>query len=915
VPVSLGASADAAYVVVSSPDSLFGQGALSPIVVTGLTNGRAYTFTVFARTSLGDGSPSLSSASVVPLGVPGPPIAVEASVVGDDVFVSFLPPVSDGGLPVFEYTITSTPAGVGTTVNGTTLNTILSRYTFPYGVGVRFSVVARNARGTGILSVPSAMVQLAPSRPNPPRSIVATGGDQSVTLSWLAPAYTYLGTPISLYILTQIPGGSVYNSTSSPLVIDGLSNGDKYTFVLQSVDGNGNGVKSEVSTPVSAIATGPSVPVTGVTLEAGDSQFRVSFVPPTSTNGFTILYYIVTATASQEITVTTTSVASPVTLVNVKNNIAYSITVVARTALADSLVSAPVLGIAHIPRPSFEFADAASKIVVREGETSFVDVVFSDADPVRTFTPLSVPDQSGDAGFHRHFAVQSFSSDSSAMLRRDVSPTTLPAARTLQALNRDVTIVYEILDGTSRNGADFLAQNGTLTWLKGDTTSRKRISFTTVADQFSEDEESFSVRLVSVTSGDFYPVLHPLVQVFIRANGAAGTPAAPTIRSVLTSDGSSLLVYFDRDPKSSIPVTTFVVTGAPGDISIVGTTSPIRVAGLESGRMYTLQVRGFNSIGDGDLSEPSEPVDSGRAQMQMQLSFPYATVTANSTYTSKFRASFASDIASSLNLPVSAVTVAFIASVDATSTAWNSTLVTFYVSTNHSLSDSSTLPLLFDPAEYNSPDEVISALLVQSVDASSSLRQGVVTGVAGGVSIRQQCSSGAYATECNPKEPGPQLLWLLFLLLPVVVAAAWFAWRAARRYLARRSQRNEFARLEKRKKKEMRFAQDGIDAFDSDDDDGADGASAFKRALHASVMQLREHRAELAASNPTPLQAAADAVGRAKSAASLSGGLASCDGKSYVQLQKERERLEQEMSKNVAAMRRCGDATTRRVAG
>ncbi|HAI58874.1 MAG TPA: hypothetical protein DCM32_03245, partial [Xanthomonadaceae bacterium] len=46
------------YTVTSNPGGLTGTGAVSPIVVTGLSNGVSYTFTVTATNSAGTGAPS-----------------------------------------------------------------------------------------------------------------------------------------------------------------------------------------------------------------------------------------------------------------------------------------------------------------------------------------------------------------------------------------------------------------------------------------------------------------------------------------------------------------------------------------------------------------------------------------------------------------------------------------------------------------------------------------------------------------------------------------------------------------------------------------------------------------------------------------------------------------------------------------
>jgi len=65
-PVSNGGSAITGYTVTSSLSNIIGNGSASPITVTGLTNGIAYTFTVTATNANGTGSASSASNSVTP---------------------------------------------------------------------------------------------------------------------------------------------------------------------------------------------------------------------------------------------------------------------------------------------------------------------------------------------------------------------------------------------------------------------------------------------------------------------------------------------------------------------------------------------------------------------------------------------------------------------------------------------------------------------------------------------------------------------------------------------------------------------------------------------------------------------------------------------------------------------------------
>ena len=65
-PINNGGSAITGYTVTSSPGGLMGTGSASPVTVTGLTNGTAYTFTVTATNAHGTSLASSASNSITP---------------------------------------------------------------------------------------------------------------------------------------------------------------------------------------------------------------------------------------------------------------------------------------------------------------------------------------------------------------------------------------------------------------------------------------------------------------------------------------------------------------------------------------------------------------------------------------------------------------------------------------------------------------------------------------------------------------------------------------------------------------------------------------------------------------------------------------------------------------------------------
>ena len=90
-------------------------------VINGLTNGRAYTFTVKATNAAGTSVASSASPSVTPVGAPSAPRSVVATAVAAThvVTVRWTAPSSTGGASIVGYTATMYNALTGGTVVAT----------------------------------------------------------------------------------------------------------------------------------------------------------------------------------------------------------------------------------------------------------------------------------------------------------------------------------------------------------------------------------------------------------------------------------------------------------------------------------------------------------------------------------------------------------------------------------------------------------------------------------------------------------------------------------------------------------------------------------------------------------------------------------------------------------------------------
>ena len=339
-PASNGGSAITGYTVTSNPAVPGGAlltGAGSPITVTGLTNGTAYTFTVTATNAIGTGPASGDSTPVIPATAPGAPTGVSARAGYAMATVSFTPPSSNNGSPVTGYTVTSNSGDGQDAMAGTTLTThIVTGLT--NGTAYTFTVTATNADGTGPASFPSNSVtpKAVPTAPSAPAAVSATAGNAQAQVVF-APPVSNGGSAITGYTVTSSPGGIKTKGSASPITVNGLTNGTAYTFSVTATNKVGIGPSSYPCDCVTPLGV-PSTP-TNVTAKAGNGQATVSFAMPKKTGGCPLTSIIVTT--CRGVIYAFTTVASPVTVTDLDNGTDYRFTVTAANPIGTGPASTP----------------------------------------------------------------------------------------------------------------------------------------------------------------------------------------------------------------------------------------------------------------------------------------------------------------------------------------------------------------------------------------------------------------------------------------------------------------------------------------------------------------------------------------------------------------------------------------------
>ena len=276
-PASNGASAITGYTATD------GQGdscvtSTTSCVISGLSNGTSYSFSVTATNAMGTG-PAATSPLLVPMTTPDAPQITSAQAGNGSALISWSTP-ANGGSAITGYTVSD---GQGDSCTTTEDLCVISGLT--NGQSYSFSVTSTNAAGDSAASSPANVTPA--TAPDAPSGIITVSANASATVSWTAPFNE--GSAITGYVVSDGQGHSCTTSTTS-CTVSGLSNGSAYVFSVTAVNALGQSFAS-LSNPVTP-ASAPDAP-SAVTATSGDSSASVSWTAPFD-EGSAITSYTVT---------------------------------------------------------------------------------------------------------------------------------------------------------------------------------------------------------------------------------------------------------------------------------------------------------------------------------------------------------------------------------------------------------------------------------------------------------------------------------------------------------------------------------------------------------------------------------------------------------------------------------------------
>lgn len=251
-----------------------------------------FPFTVTATDSTGGtGSQSYTLAIAAPV-IEINPTSLPAATY--DTAYSQTLTASGGALPlVLSVTTGTLPYGLTLSSAGVLSGTPLA------AENTAFTITATDANGeTGSRAY---SINVAPTVPDAPTGISATAGDTQASVSFQPPQKTG-GTSISSYIVTASPADVMpVTGQSSPIIVNGLTNGQSYTFTVTAENSVGAGSPSASSNSVT-----PRAAQTITFTNPGTQTFGTTpTLTATSDSGLTPVF---TSSTTAVCTVTTTGI-------------------------------------------------------------------------------------------------------------------------------------------------------------------------------------------------------------------------------------------------------------------------------------------------------------------------------------------------------------------------------------------------------------------------------------------------------------------------------------------------------------------------------------------------------------------------------------------------------------------------------
>lgn len=303
--------------------------------VTGLTNGTVYAFRVAAVNSQGTGNWSVMSSSVIPRTTPGIPTGITVTPGNQQLSVLWTAP-SNGGAVITDYIVSwsSDSGSTWTTFNdGFSSATSATLTGLTNGTAYLVRIAAVNIAGTGSAGT-SGSASTPRTVPSAPTLGLPTSGNNSISVPFTLGSNGGAAVSSVDYSLDDGSTWVTGASSSSPLVVTGLTNGSSYTIRIRAVNVAGAGAASSAATATPRTVPGAPLITTVTPINTGAT---VAFTQP-STGGAVVSDYQYSTDNGSTWTSAGVS-SSPISITGLTNGSAYTIKIRAINIAGNGIAS------------------------------------------------------------------------------------------------------------------------------------------------------------------------------------------------------------------------------------------------------------------------------------------------------------------------------------------------------------------------------------------------------------------------------------------------------------------------------------------------------------------------------------------------------------------------------------------------
>ena len=620
-----------------------GVSLVSPLVISGLTNGIGYPVQIRAVNSVGAGSAS-ATATLKPHAVPSAPVITNQSGASQTITVAFTAGGS-GGEEILGYEY-STDRGAtwyprtdsGGTTSPMAITKLSTNGTTNLTNGTTYNIQVRAISLVGNGSASADVAGTPATTPSAPTNLEVVNGDKYLQASFVPGSNG--GTAISSYQYSTDNGvtwrtaaaatSPVAITTASSDGVTALNNGTTYTVLVRAVNSQGAGAAS--SSVSGTPRTNPDVPGS-VVVSAGDATISVAFIANANDGGSAVTGYEYSTDGGATWRLRdpgTSMTSSPITITKLSsdgltaltNGTPYNVVIRAvntsgpgkesatQTAIPASAPSAPAIT-AITPGDkklsvAFSAGNNGGNAVIRNEYSLDGGSTWIAAPSLNS--PIVITGLTNGTAYALQVRQVNALGNGASSVTVEGIPCTIPAAPTVnQVIAGNTTLSVDFTaasNGGSAVSAYQYSTDGGATW--------SNRTFGTTESPLSITAQS-SDGSIALVNGTFYSVK-------IRAVNSAGSgaaseavriaplavPSAPVISSIAMRNSFALLTFSVASDGGS-PVTAYEYSLNAG-ISWTNASSlgnPMRISGLRNGSNYSVIIRALNIAGAGNSSATS----------------------------------------------------------------------------------------------------------------------------------------------------------------------------------------------------------------------------------------------------------------------------------------------------------------------